>query len=323
MLPSLARRRVGRCLTAAAALAAPPAAHAQSAVPPAAPSAQPPACDGPDAWNTPQAPFRLYGNTFYVGTRCLSVLLVTSPRGHVVIDGGLPATAPLVLAGIRALGFRPGDVRLVLNSHAHYDHAGGIAALQRATGAAVAMSAASARALRAGAVGPDDPQYGLPGAFPPVRRVRVLAEGETVRVGPLALTAVATPGHTPGGTSWTWTSCEGRGGARRCLTFVYADSQTPVSAGGFSFTRSRAYPAALADFARGQRALDTLRCDVLVTPHPEASGLWDRLAARDSARAASAGGPALVDPEGCRRYAAAARARVARRVAEEAARPGG
>jgi metallo-beta-lactamase class B len=280
---------------------------------PAAPPADP--CASAAGWNTPQRPFRVHGGTYYVGTRCLSAVLVTSPDGHVLLDAGLPSTAPLVLANVRALGFRLTDVKLILNSHAHFDHAGGIAAVRQASGAAVAASPASARVLEAGASGPDDPQYGALEAFPAVGPVRVLADGETVRVGPTALTARWTPGHTPGGTSWSWTSCEGEGPARRCLDLVYADSQTPVSADGFAFSRSRTYPAALRDFARGHATLERLACDVLLTPHPGASQLWERVAARDAGRP-----DALVDRDACRRYAARAREQLARRVAEESAR---
>jgi metallo-beta-lactamase class B len=266
-------------------------------------------CAGPAEWNAPQQPFRVYGNTYYVGTQCLSAILVTSREGHVLIDAGLPGSAALIQANIGALGFRVADVKLILNSHAHYDHAGGIALLQRASGAAVAASPASARVLAAGASGPDDPQYGALPTFPAVRSARVLADRETVRVGPIALTAHWTPGHTPGGTSWSWPSCEGK----RCLVLVYADSQTPVSADGFSFTRSTTYPTALRDFARGHAVLDRLRCDILLTPHPSASQLWERVAAPSGGAAA----PALVDSGGCRRYAASARSQLARRVAVE------
>jgi metallo-beta-lactamase class B len=299
--------RVG--LLASVLLGGPLALSAQSRDT-AAPPAPPDPCANAAAWNTPQRPFRLHGATYYVGTRCLSAILVTSPAGHVLIDAGLPTSAALVLDNVRALGFRVADVKLLLNSHAHFDHAGGLAAVQRASGAAAAASQASARVLAAGASGRDDPQYGGLPSFPPLRSVRVLTDGETVRLGPLALTAHATPGHTPGGTSWSWRSCE----AGRCLDLVYADSQTPVSAEGFSFTRSRAYPTAVQDFARGQATLERLRCDVLLTPHPAASQLWERVAARD------AGGPtALADGESCRRYAAAARQQVAKRVAQESA----
>lgn len=293
------------------AAAAPGALHAQAAL--AAPAAE---CAESATWNTPQPPVRVYGNTYYVGTRCLAAILVTSPAGHVLIDGGLPTSAPLVAASIEALGFRVSDVRLLLNSHPHHDHAGGLAALQQASGAEVAASAASARVLQAGASGPDDPQYGALPAVPAVRAVRVLADGEVVRVGPLALTAHRTPGHTPGGTSWTWTSCADEAGTPRCLALVYADSQTPISADGFAFTRSATYPTALQDFARGQALLESLPCDILLTPHPAASRLWERVAARDAGAREG-----LVDAGACRRFAAAARAQVARRVAAEAAGP--
>ena len=123
-------------------------------------------------WNVPQRPFRVYGNTFYVGPHGLSAILITSPSGHSLIDGALPGSAPQIAQNIRALGFRAEDVKLILNSHAHFDHAGGIAYLQRVTGATVAASALSATVLERGLSGPDDPQYGQLLEFPariPVR----------------------------------------------------------------------------------------------------------------------------------------------------------
>src|SRR5690242_13816981 len=166
-------------------------------------------CPSCAEWNTPQQPFKVFGNTYWVGTHGLGAILVTSPQGHVLIDGGLPQSAPLILANIRALGFRVEDVKLILNSHVHYDHAGGIAELQRATGAAVAASPWSAAALEHGTSGPSDPQYGLLASYAPVSNVRTFADGDTLRVGPLALVAHFTGGHTPGGTSWSWHSCDG------------------------------------------------------------------------------------------------------------------
>lgn len=256
-------------------------------------------------WNVPRRPLRIYGNTYYVGTQGLTALLVTSSQGHVLIDGALPESAPQILENIRALGFRVQDVKLILNSHPHFDHAGGLAALQRASSAVVAASPASAPVLQRGASGPDDPQYGELLEFPAASRVRVIADGDTLRVGPLALTAHFTPGHSPGGTSWSWRSCQNG----RCLEMVYADSQTPISAEGFRFTGNRTYPDALQDFARGFAVLERLRCDVLITPHPQGSRLWERVARRD-----------LVDRNACRRYAATAREQLARRVAAERAR---
>jgi metallo-beta-lactamase class B len=269
------------------------------------------ACPSCAEWNAPRQPLRIYGNTYYVGMNGLSAVLITSPEGHVLIDGGLAESAAPIIEHVRSLGFRIEDVKLILNSHAHYDHAGGIAALQRASGATVAASAWSAAAIERGQSGPDDPQYGVLLSYPAASRVRVIQDGEELHVGSLALTAHFTPGHTPGGTSWSWRSCE----QDRCLDLVYADSQTPVSADGFLFTKNTTYPSAVADFERGFAALERLRCDILLTPHPTASALWTRVAARDAGRPL-----ALVDAEACRRYAGIARAALANRIATEAAR---
>ncbi len=269
-----------------------------------------PAVDCPSCaeWNAPHPPLRIHGNTYYVGTNGLSAVLITSPEGHVLIDGGLGESAAPIIEHIRRLGFRIEDVKLILNSHAHYDHAGGIAAFQRASGATVAASPWSAAVIERGISGADDPQYGVLLSYPAATHVRIIGDSEVVRVGPLALMAHFTPGHTPGGTSWSWRSCE----QDRCLDLVYADSQTPVSADGFLFTKSTTYPHAIADFERGFAALERPRCDILITPHPSASGLWDRVAARDAGNAS-----ALVDQDACRRYAGGARTALATRIATE------
>ena len=259
-------------------------------------------------WNQPQQPFAIFGNTYYVGTHGLSAILLTSDSGHVLIDGGLPESAPAIMSSIRALGFRVEDIRLILNSHAHFDHAGGIAQLQRASGARVAASPWSAGVMTRGESGPDDPQFGVLPSYPGAVSVKTIGDGDTLRVGALALTAHFTPGHTPGGTSWTWRSCEGS----RCLDLVYADSQSPISSPSFLFTRSTTYPTALADFERSYAMLEHVRCDILVSPHPGASALFERIAARESG-----GLPALVDQDACRRYAATFREALAQRVATE------
>ena len=278
---------------------------------PAAPSAaysveQCPRCA---EWNAPTDPVRLFGNVHYVGTRGLSALLLTSPGGHILVDAGLPESAEPILRSVRALGFSPSDIRLIVTSHAHYDHAGGVAAIQRATGATVAAHPWSARAMRTGKATAGDPQFDIALDYPAVGgTMREIADGDTLRVGPLAIVAHFTPGHTPGGTSWSWRACEGD----RCMDFVYADSQTPVSADGFLYTRNATYPNAVADFERGFAVLERLSCDVLVTPHPGASRLWERFAG---------GASALRDPEACRRYAANARTQLARRVERERETP--
>lgn len=259
-------------------------------------------------WNQPHKPFKVFGNSYYVGTAGLSAILITGPQGHVLVDGGLAKSAPLIAANIRTLGFRVEDVRLIVNSHAHFDHAGGIAELQRASGARVVASAPSARTMSHGEAQPDDPQYGIGLHYPPLRRIDTIRDGDTVRVGTTRVTAHFTGGHTPGGTTWSWRSCEGS----RCADIVYADSFSPVSADNFRFTENQSYPRALDDFAHSFAVLESLPCDLLLTPHPSQSNLWERVAKRDAGDAA-----ALLAPGQCASYAATGRRLLADRVVRE------
>jgi metallo-beta-lactamase class B len=230
----------------------------------------PPDCPHCVEWTAHQKPFRVYGNTYYVGTQALSSILIVSSEGHVLVDGTVQESATQIVENIKQLGFRVEDVRLILNSHVHFDHAGGIAKLQQVTGAQVAASPASAHVLIQGHLDPNDPQFGLHSrGLTPISHVRIIKDGETVTVGKLALTAHFTPGHTPGGTSWSWQSCE----KQRCLSLVYADSLSPVSAEGFQFTRNSTYPTVMQDFAKSFAALSGLPCDILLTPHPGGSGI--------------------------------------------------
>lgn len=282
---------------ALALLLASPAAHAQT-----------PGCDVCATWNADQTPFRIFGNTYYVGVKGLSSVLVTSPQGHVLVDGGLPESAPKIIANIAALGFRIEDVKLILNSHGHIDHAGGLAELQRRSDALVAASPSAALDLASGEVGPDDPQYHALPKYPPVKDMRLARDGGQFNVGPVNVTAHATPGHTPGGLSWTWQSCDGP----RCLNMVYADSLNAVSRPGFKFSASSEYPNAVADLRHSFETLEKLPCDVLISAHPEASQLWERLEA-----SATAGSEAFIDPQACRAYVAAARTVLESRLEQE------
>ncbi|MGK5045542.1 subclass B3 metallo-beta-lactamase [Janthinobacterium sp. GB4P2] len=270
--------------------------------------AQTPGCDVCATWNADQTPFRIFGNAYYVGVKGLSSVLVTSPQGHVLIDGGLPESAPKIIANIGALGFRIEDVKLILNSHGHIDHAGGLAELQRRSNALVAASPSAALDLASGEVGPDDPQYHALPKYPPVKDMRLARDGSHFDVGPIKLTAHATPGHTPGGLSWTWLSCDGP----RCLNMVYADSLNAVSRPGFKFSASSEYPNALADLRHSFETLEKLPCDVLISAHPEASQLWERLEA-----GVTGGSEAFVDPQACRAYVAAARTLLDARLEQE------
>jgi metallo-beta-lactamase class B len=164
--------------------------------------------------------------------------------------------------------------------------------------------------MKQGAVLRDDPQFGVIVPIARVGHVETFKDGETLRAGAVTVTAHLTPGHTPGGTSWTWRSCEGS----RCVNMVYADSLTPVSADGFLFTRSKEYPRAVQDFERSYAFLDSTPCDILITPHPDISNFWQRLARRESAL------DALIDATACRTLAESSRERLKKRLATEGAR---
>ncbi|MFL6254734.1 MAG: subclass B3 metallo-beta-lactamase [Pyrinomonadaceae bacterium] len=269
-------------------------------------------CANCPEWNKPQQPFRIYGNAYYVGPHGLSSILLTSKGGHVLIDGALPESVPQVVAHIRALGFRIEDVKLIVNSHVHFDHGGGIAELQRLSGARVAASPWSVEVLTKTGVGKGDPQFGSITPVALVPRADTLRDGQTLRVGDIKLTAHFTPGHTPGGTSWTWQSCEDK----RCLSLVYSDSMTPVSADGFRFTDSREYPTAVQDFEKSFAFLRSTPCDILLTSHPDASGLWERLEGRQR----GARPDPIVSPNACKELAERAAEQLRRRLESEKGR---
>jgi metallo-beta-lactamase class B len=267
-------------------------------------------CDSCDEWNKPHEPFKLFGNTYYVGTDGLSSILIAGDAGLILLDGGLEQSAPLIDANIRKLGFRTEDIKLIVNSHGHWDHAAGIAALQRASKATVAASPSGADALRRGENTTDDPQYGFGKAangFPPIKEVKVIKDNEVLRVGNLAITAIFTPGHTPGSTTWTWRSCEGS----TCLNMVYADSVSAISADGFKFT---AKPEVVAAFRRSISRLGELPCDIVVSTHPQATGLAAKV--RKRAELKGAGPDPFVD-HGCKALAATALKGLEARIAEE------
>lgn len=262
-------------------------------------------------WNDPQEPFAVFGNTYYVGVRGLSSVLITSPAGHILIDGGSAGSPVQIARHIRQLGFKFEDIKYILNSHEHHDHAGGIAELQRLTGATVLASLKAAQVLRTGLADSGDPQFAELSPFPPVANARAVADGEIVKLGPLSVTAHYTPGHTQGGVSWTWRSAEGG----RTASVVYADSLNAISAGSFRYSGDKAYPNARADVEKSIATIAALDCDILVSAHPEASDLWTR-----QARQAATGNTAFIDPQACRVYAAKGQARLERTLAAEAAK---
>jgi metallo-beta-lactamase class B len=267
------------------------------------------ACTGRDGWSDAAPSARIHGNTYYVGTCGISVLLVTSPKGHVLIDGATDQAVPSILANIRALGFNPRDIKFVVGSHEHLDHMGGFAALKAATGAKLLVSATARPVVETGKTDPEDPQFG---AIPDMKPVPVdgiltylpepgwIITGDPTLV--MGLTPRPTPGHTSGGTSWTWKSCEGA----RCVTFAYVDSMTPVSADSYRFTD---HPERVAPFRETFERVSKMPCDILVTPHPSVSDLFERLR----------GAKPLIDSAACRNLVQAMRKRLDDRLAKERA----
>lgn len=267
-------------------------------------------CEPCAEWNKQQAPFRIFGNTYYVGVEGLSSVLIDGGSELLVIDGGLSQSAPLIAKNIEALGFSLRKVRWLLGSHTHYDHAGGLAALKRWSGARVAASPRGSEALRTGNVNADDPQAGFGPkemAYPALSVDKLLTDGESLSVGSVSVTGHYTPGHTPGGMSWSWQSCEGS----RCLHMVYVDSLNPISAPGFRFTQQ---PDRVAAFRKSIATVRSLPCDVIISAHPSFSSLFERW--EDSKKTGSR--ESFVRSEGCRDYAADAEARLNKRLAEEA-----
>lgn len=261
-----------------------------------------PFCALANDWSEDQPPFALYGNSYYVGSKGLSSVLITSPEGHVLIDGTLKENAAMIADHVRKLGFRVEDIKYILSSHAHSDHAGGIAALQRLSGAQVLGGAPTLPTLRDGVARPADPQFGDLSDFPANANARAVADGDIVRVGPLAITAHATPGHTAGGTTWTWESCD----EKRCMKMVYLDSLTALGFKGYKFSQ---HPDIVATVRRSIAMVAALPCDIAITAHPDAIGLMDKHASKDAL--------AFVDRHACQDVAAGAQKKLEQTLAAE------
>ena len=272
----------------------------------AMPAEPTPTCPDDAGWSDPTPPRKVFGNTWYIGTCGISALLITGDDGHVVIDGATPEAGPMIVQSIRTLGFDPRDVRVLLNTHEHVDHAGGINAIQQATGAPLRARRPGLIALRKGDMDFRDPQlsFRMP-AFPPVEVIETLADNAVVRMGDLAIQTHATPGHSLGGTSFTWTSCEGD----VCHAMAFADSLSAVAPESYRFSNPAANPAFAAMLRTTFETVAALPCDVLISPHPVASRLWYRLGDAPS--------EPLVDPTACRRYVEAGAKRLDARLETE------
>ena len=211
------------------------------------------------SWNQPVEPFRIAGNLYYVGASDVTSFLVTTREGHILIDGGFEETAPRIVANIRRLGFRIEDVKMLLASHAHYDHAGGLAALKRASGATFHASRGDAPLFTRG--GRRDPQFRDRFPFPPIEPDRLVEEGERITLGEATMVARLTPGHTPGCTTWTTTIRDG--GAAYDVVFLCS----PTVPAPYRLTANRRYPEAVADYRRQFETLRSLEPDIWLASH--------------------------------------------------------
>ncbi|KTW10005.1 subclass B3 metallo-beta-lactamase [Sphingomonas sanguinis] len=249
-------------------------------------------------WLAPRPPIKVFGTTYLVGFGGLSVALIDTGQGLILIDGALPQAAPAILANVDKLGFRPSDIKYILSTEPHFDHAGGLAALARDTGATVVASPRGAEGLRTGRLAADDPQRGHDSRFPAIRSVRIIRDGERLTLGNTVITARATPGHTMGSMSWSWRACEGQ----RCKAIVFAASLNPVSTDNYRFS-APSHNAVVAAFARGQAAMRALPCDILITAHADQDDATERF---------------LTTPGACRAYAASSQRKLAQRLRQEA-----
>jgi glyoxylase-like metal-dependent hydrolase (beta-lactamase superfamily II)/peptidoglycan/xylan/chitin deacetylase (PgdA/CDA1 family) len=256
-------------------------------------------------WNRPVEPFCIVGNVYYVGASSVSSFLITTPEGHILIDTGFTETVPQIAANVKKLGFRMEDVRLLLANHAHYDHAGGMAAVKALTKARLIVNPEEVAPFARGGKG--DFAFGDTYAFPPVTADGVFRDGEEIRLGGVALVAHFTPGHTRGTTTYTTTVREGEHSYR----VVFAAS---VTTPGYQLADNPAYPNIAGDLEKTFATLRALPCDVFLAGHSWEFGMDAKLAARGGDR------NPFVDPEGYRRWVDRSEARfrkqlTARRIA--------
>ena len=239
-------------------------------------------------WRQPFDAVRIVGNVYYVGTRGLSSFLIVTPAGGIIIDSGEAESVPFIRASVEKLGFRLSAIKWLLPGHAHFDHVGGLADLQRLTGAQVAAMDADRQALESGV---DRSALGASG-WKAVKVDRVVHDGEAVTLGGATLTAHLTPGHTQGCTTWTMEAVQD--GKKYQVAFVCSVSIND----GVHLVGNTRVPAIAEQYAQAFRALHDIKADVFVAEHGSVFGLEEK------ARRAAAN-PAVnpfVDPEGYQRF---------------------
>jgi metallo-beta-lactamase class B len=210
------------------------------------------------AWNQPVRPFRIVGNLYYVGATEIASFLITTPQGHFLLDGGFVETAPQIERNIAQLGFKVEDVKILLNSHAHCDHAGGLAELKRKTGAKLIASGPDAELLKRGGHG--DFRFGDTLTFPPVEVDQIIGDGQSIQIGDQKLTAYLTPGHTKGNTTWTAKIND----RTKSYDVVFVGSPNTLD---YRFVEKESYPGIAADFEKTFAVLKKLHCDIFLSDH--------------------------------------------------------
>ena len=244
--------------------------------------------------NRPVAPFHIAGSIYYVGASDVTSFLIVTPAGDILLDGGYEQTAPQIEANIRALGFKLSDVKILINSHAHADHAGGLAELKRLTHARFVAMQVDAALLARGGRG--DFFFGDRSTFPPITPDRLIHDGDTVSLGGVTLTAHLTAGHTRGCTTWTMTT-DDHGTA---LHVVFVGSMSVLQ--GYRLAGRESYPGITADYERSFRVLHALPCDIFLGSH----GQFFDLTRKRAALAHSPAANPFIDPAGYRAYVDAA-----------------
>ena len=258
-------------------------------------------------WNQPAPAFRILGNIHYVGTNELAAYLLTTPEGHILIDGGLPESAPLIEASIGKLGFKMEDVKILLTTQAHFDHVGSLAALAKASGGQVMVMVGDQEIVEQGGKG--DYLFGDKPSFPATQVARVLRDGTPVTLGGTTLIAIATPGHTRGCTTFT-TSVEEDG---RPLLVVFPGS-TSVNP-GTRLVKHESYPGIKADYEQTFATLSALEPDVFLGAH---TGFFDLAGKRERLLKGEKPNP-FIDPAGYKKWIQEMKSRFDKLVAEEAA----
>jgi metallo-beta-lactamase class B len=244
-------------------------------------------------WTTPFPPFRIAGNLYYVGSKGLANYLITSSEGHILVNSDTEDNVPLLRASVEKLGFKFSDIKILLISHAHWDHNAASASIKSLTGAKYMVMDGDVSVVESG--GKTDFQYGnMPEALYPATKVdRVLHDGEEVKLGGAVLVARLTPGHTKGCTTWTMKVQEG--GRELNVVIVGSPNVNP----GYQLVNNERYPGIAADYERMFKVLKALPCDIFLGAH---GGYFDMEA--KYARLKDGASNPFIDPEGYKKFVA-------------------